>query len=69
MAGNVWEWCLDEHGNPRSVSLTTTVARVVRGGSWRNVAGGAHSATRYGLEADFRGDYLGLRVLCSSPIE
>jgi formylglycine-generating enzyme required for sulfatase activity len=34
MAGNVWEWCLNEYDTPQNVQLAGKEAWVVRGGSW-----------------------------------
>lgn len=68
MAGNVWEWCLTDHEKPNNVSEDGDAARVVRGGSWRDFAVNARSGARANDDPDYRFDYLGFRVLCSSPI-
>ena len=37
MAGNVWEWCLNEYDNPRSRAankIDRSDVRVIRGGSY-----------------------------------
>ncbi|MCO6453880.1 MAG: formylglycine-generating enzyme family protein [Pirellulaceae bacterium] len=68
MHGNVWEWCQD---GPREYTadlardpLGPTAAgaeRVVRGGSWIDVARYARSAYRHASQPGFRCDYLGFR--------
>jgi formylglycine-generating enzyme required for sulfatase activity len=42
--------------------------RVLRGGSWDSVAGGARCAFRSRLHPSLRSSGVGFRVLCSSPI-
>ncbi|MBK6957163.1 MAG: SUMF1/EgtB/PvdO family nonheme iron enzyme [Nitrosomonas sp.] len=69
MAGNVWEWCLNEHAVPENCQLSRSEARVVRGGSWRYDPNDARSAARYYYPPDLRFNYVGFRVLCESPIE
>lgn len=70
LAGNVWEWCLNEYEVPENCQLSGYMARVVRGGSWfdypdhigllgRNLS--LHPNTYY--------DRVGFRVLCEFPIE
>jgi hypothetical protein len=59
MSGNVWEWCWDLY-YPEE-----TQYRVVRGGSYWDVAGSCRVASRYVYDADYRNDFLGLRLLKS----
>ncbi len=55
MAGNVWEWC---EGDWLSGS-----GRVLRGGSWGNIAWNCGSACRYRLDPSDRDLNLGFRLL------
>ena len=68
LAGNVWEWCLNEYDNPERIEFGGAWPRVVRGGSWDC----ARDFTRVDirgnpLPGDFRGDF-GFRVVCASSI-
>ena len=72
MAGTVWEWCLNKFDTPE-VEVTRSGARdfdprVVRGGSWRSLQGYARCAYRDRAVPDFRGNLIGFRVVCLSPI-
>ncbi|MGB7990852.1 MAG: formylglycine-generating enzyme family protein, partial [Candidatus Methylophosphatis roskildensis] len=69
LAGNVWEWCLNEYGSPKNTSLLGDVSRVLRGGSWLDVPRYCRAASRYYYAPDYRSRYIGFRVCCSSPIE
>jgi hypothetical protein len=69
LAGNVWEWCLNEYSAPENCQLSGNSARVVRGGSWFNYLDYSPSSVRFNLHPVNRNYYLGFRVLCSSPIE
>jgi formylglycine-generating enzyme required for sulfatase activity len=68
LAGNVWEWCLSEHADPRQTALRADARRVVRGGSWDSGRGSARCACRLGGDPGYRGSDLGLRLVCVSPI-
>ncbi len=68
LAGNVWEWCLNEYSIPANCRLSGHKARVVRGGSWDFDPDFVRSAVRFPYHPDFRFNNLGFRVLCSSPI-
>jgi formylglycine-generating enzyme required for sulfatase activity len=71
LAGQVWEWCLDAYG-PSDVLSTDDIdlwydaegaaPRIVRGGSWRILAGGLRAAFRSDWRPVYRRDFLGFRV-------
>ena len=69
MIGNVLEWCQDRFGDYPSGPVTDPVgpddgvARVLRGGGWRNPARNCRSAYRSGLWPGSRGDYFGFRLV------
>jgi hypothetical protein len=70
LAGNVWEWCLNEYLLPDNCKLSDSNVRVVRGGSWCYDPESVRSLARYYgyLPEDRNGD-VGFRVLCSTPID
>jgi serine/threonine-protein kinase len=69
MAGNVWEWTYDTFDENYYDSLPkdnpqgprTQRAKVLRGGSWANIARGARVRNRDGYVADFRDENRGFR--------
>ena len=75
LAGNVWEWCLDEwsadYSGRAAVDVDpcrygyAAVPRVLRGGSWRSEAGALRSAARNGSGPRSRRPDIGFRVVCS----
>ena len=54
MSGNVWEWCLDNHRSD---------TRVLRGGSWFYRARSCRVENRYDLDAVYRINDFGFRVV------
>lgn len=69
LAGNVWEWCLNEHEKPRNTAVKGDADRVLRGGSWNQDSGSARAVYR-GLNPPYvRNDYFGFRVCGVAPIE
>jgi formylglycine-generating enzyme required for sulfatase activity len=46
LCGNVWEWCLNEYGNPEQTGPGGSVSRVLRGGSWHDDRGYARADDR-----------------------
>lgn len=75
MHGNVWEWCSDWHDNTyyQECQMQGTVidphgsptgsGRVLRGGSWHDLAVHCQSATRYATLPDARYGYVGFRLV------
>jgi len=74
MLGNVWEWCQDcWSAYPCTYRMVTDPnngsgdLRVLRGGSWDDLAGRCRSANRSRGAPDFRLVSLGLRLVCVRP--
>ncbi len=71
MGGNVWEWCadcyapyrLDKKGNVNPQGPDSGSSRVLRGGSWDNIAQYCRSAYRYGYIPDGSSYLYGFRLL------
>ncbi len=68
LAGNVWEWCLNEYDQPENTQSGGENPRVVRGGAWGYNPLYARARVRFRFVPDDRGGSLGFRVLSSSPI-
>ena len=69
LAGNVWEWCLNEYERPLNMDDVGSASRVLRGGSWSNYTRNLRAAFRYDYAPDDRDDFIGFRVCRVSPIE
>lgn len=67
LAGDVWEWCMNEFSQPERVEAGGGESRVVRGASWRDFPASARADLRYGLHPDSRDVGFGFRVLCVAP--
>jgi formylglycine-generating enzyme required for sulfatase activity len=69
MSGNVWQWCEDIYGNYPSGTVkdpagaTSGSTRVLRGGSWSNVARNLRSAVRNDFDPSNRSQDVGLRLV------
>jgi len=74
MSGNVYEWCLDQYNesaykkHKKSNPLISGKGpkRVIRGGSWSNSAHEMRSTYRASVNQDFKGNYLGFRLVMTS---
>lgn len=76
MSGNVWEWtCSNWHepfdGSEQQCNDDTadTQPRMLRGGSWGDSPDSARASARNYGHPGSRGNAVGFRVLCLSPIE
>jgi formylglycine-generating enzyme required for sulfatase activity len=63
MAGNVWEWCLNEYDHPERTGMKGDALRALRGGSWRDHRYYCRAAFRYGYTPDSRDGHGGFRVV------
>lgn len=67
LAGNVWEWCLNEFYNPKNTATSDSKERVLRGGSWDHHPDDARSALRGQFEPGPRQASVGFRLCYLSP--
>jgi formylglycine-generating enzyme required for sulfatase activity len=64
VAGNLWEWCLNDYDNPETVDgYGIEESKVLRGGSFDNSQRGARSVYRYGHGPNFGLSNYGFRVV------
>jgi formylglycine-generating enzyme required for sulfatase activity len=76
MLGNVWEWCEDDMREYKAAPVTDPFGvdsvgddRVIRGGSWDDIAREVRAAYRDADSAVRRDDYLGFRLAgCQAPL-
>lgn len=70
LAGNVFEWCLNDYAKPEIVDgYDNGKDKVVRGGSFYNNRYTAHASYRSQLIPHHRNDPYGFRVVLGSPIK
>ncbi len=76
IAGNVWEWCEDAHGDipsgqtlmdPIGAAVQADSTRVIRGGSWRHDARYLRSSRRRWYHPELRYGDIGFRLLRAEP--
>jgi hypothetical protein len=68
LAGNVWEWCLNEYKNPDKRGLLGDADRVLRGGAWNCDPDYCRAAFRSRFSPGLRDRDVGFRVCRGSPI-
>lgn len=69
LSGNVWEWCLNQYGQPEQIrAYSSGEARVLRGGSWDDYPDRARISFRYGRNPGYRDNVFDFRVVSSATI-
>ena len=76
MSGNVWEWCQDFWADSYSgdyvlnpLGPVSGTDKVLRGGSWMNIAANCRVSTRYSQPQDASGPTMGFRLAMDAPYE
>ena len=74
MHGNVWEWCSDWYGAYSSGIVVDSkgpasgVRKILRGGSWYDIAEASRSAARCRSDPNYCNDTYGFRLCCSEVL-
>src|SRR5208283_1952071 len=71
LAGNIWEWCLNEYARPvtvKQIKLIGKGTRAIRGGAGSSPHEYARASYRNHYRPDYRFDALGFRLVCVNPI-
>ena len=63
MAGNLWEWCLNNYDDPKIIDASNTSFKVLRGGSFFGSQPIARSSYRANLNPLSDDDYCGCRLV------
>lgn len=67
LAGNIWEWCLNEYAHRERTWREGCEPRVVRGGSWHGHQALARADYLLHYQPDYREYRGGFRVVCATP--
>lgn len=69
LAGNVWEWCLNEYDHPATIQIGGEGSRALRGGSWLDFPGDLRTAKREEFSPDDRDGDIGFRVVLATAAD
>jgi len=67
LAGNVWEWCLNEYDDPLRTGTDGLANRALRGGSWYDASRDGRASFRFSTTPTMQAGELGLRLLARCP--
>jgi formylglycine-generating enzyme required for sulfatase activity len=69
VAGNLWEWCLNDYSKPEIIDgYSNGEQKVLRGGSFRNHLNFAAASYRNHFNPNLDLINYGFRVVCAAPI-
>lgn len=68
LAGNVWEWCLNEFQRPGRTGPAGDAQRAMRGGSWASDTAGARADACTAGHPAYRSCRTGFRVVLAAPM-
>ncbi|EXI69278.1 MAG: Serine/threonine-protein kinase pkn1 [Candidatus Accumulibacter adjunctus] len=69
LAGNVWEWCLNEYHVPGNAQVGGDQPRALRGGSWLDFPGDLRCSRREAFPPGERDGDIGFRIVLAQPFE